>query len=122
MATITGSTYWLRIFGHRLVFAHGGSYAMIAFLALIVIGIVLPLWAIGHAVFTPKWAFKSLGRSKVRWILAMAVLFLLGDLSVLLPAIYYFIRIRPQLDISEHESASERSERVMEARHHLWTK
>ncbi len=122
MPTITGSTYWFRIFGDRVDFMHGGSYATTAFLALIVIGIVSPLWAIGQAIVTPKSAFRSLGKSKGRWIGVMIVLFLLGDLSVFLPAIYYLIRIRPQLNVSEHESDSERGERVITARHHLGTK
>lgn len=122
MATIVRSTYWFRIFGHHIDFAQNGSYATIAFHALIVIGIVFPVWAIGHAIVTPKSAFRSLGKSKGRWIGVMIVLFLLGDLSVLLPAIYYLIRILPQLDVSEHESDSDRGERVIIARHHLGTK
>jgi len=122
MATIASSTYWFRIFGQRIVFEHGGSFATIAFLVLVVIGIVFPVWAIGHAIVTPKSAFRSLGKSKGRWIGTMIALFLLGDLSVLLPAIYYLIRIRPQLNVSEHESGPERGERVVTARHHLGTK
>jgi len=122
MPTIASSTYWFRIFGHRVVFEHGGSYATIAFLALIVIGIVFPVWAIGHAIVTPKSAFQSLGKSKGRWIGTMIVLFLLGDLSVLLPAIYYLIRIRSHLNVSEHERDFEHGERVDAARHHFGTK
>ena len=113
MATITGTTFWFRLFGFHVAFRQGGMFAIIAFVALIVMGIIFPVWAIGHAFIIPKSVFRSLGRSKVRWIGSMIALFLLGDLSVLLLAVYYLVRIRPQLDEVQDWNDSERDRQAL---------
>lgn len=122
MATITGTTFWFRIFGHRVDFLHGGSLVTVTFLALVVVVALLPVWAIGHAFMTQKSVFTSLGRSKVRWIVSMIALFLLGDLSVLLLAAFYLIRVRPQLDAGQNRNVSDRDRRALSASRHLRTK
>jgi hypothetical protein len=91
------STVWIQLFGHHVIVARGGILATIAPIALLPILILLPAWAIIDASRTPKSAVISLGRSKGRWVVSMIILFLVGDVSVLLLPIYYLIRIRPQL-------------------------
>ena len=91
------STVWIQFLGHHFVVARGGIFATIAPIVLLLVGILLPAWAIIHASRTPKSAFASLGRSKGRWVASMIVLFLVGDASFLLLPIYYLIRVRPQL-------------------------
>jgi hypothetical protein len=92
------STVWIRLFGHHIVVAHGGSFSTIAEIALLPLAIMLPAWALIHASRTPKSAFTSLGRSKGRWIVLMIIVFIAGDASLLLIPIYYVIRVRPQLN------------------------
>lgn len=91
------STVLIRFLGHHVVVARGGDFATVALIVLLLVGILLPAWAIIHASRTPKSAFTSLGRSKGRWVASMIVLFLVGDASFLLLPIYYLIRVRPQL-------------------------
>ncbi len=92
------STVSVRLLGHHFVVAHGGLSARITLILLLLVGILLPAWAIIHVTRTPKSTFTSLGRSKGRWVASMIVLFLIGDASFLLVPIYYLLRVRPQLN------------------------
>src|ERR1035437_2686064 len=78
------STVWIRFLGHHVVVARGGIFATIVPIVLLLVGILLPAWAIIHASRTPKSAFTSFGRSKGRWVASMIILFLVGDASFLL--------------------------------------
>ena len=91
------SIVWIRFLGHHVIVARGGVFATITPIVLLLVGLLLPAWAIIHASRTPKSAFTSLGRSKGRWIVSLIILFLVGGASFLLLPIYYLIRIRPQL-------------------------
>lgn len=97
MAVVSNSTIALRILWFHVTLLHGTTTPTAIFVALVLVAVIFPAWAIGHAVGTPKATFASLGRSKGRWIGWMVALFLLGDFSSLLLAVYYLIRIRPQL-------------------------
>ena len=92
------STVWIRFLGHHVVVARGGVVATIAPIVFLLVGILLPAWAIIHASRTPKSAFTSLGRHKGRWVASMIILFLVGDASFLLLPIYYLVRVRPLLN------------------------
>jgi hypothetical protein len=92
------STVSVRLLGHEFVVARGGLSATITLMFLLLVGILLPAWAIFHASRTPKSAFTSLGRSKGRWMASMIILFLLGDASFLLVPLYYLVRVRPRLN------------------------
>jgi len=92
------STVWVRFLGHHFIVARGGVFATIAPIVLLLIGILVPAWAIIDAFRTPKSAFTSLGRSKGRWVASMVILFFVGDAAFLLLPIYYLIRVRPQLN------------------------
>ena len=93
----------VRLLDHHLIVARGGIPAVLALMALLVIGILMPAWAIINCIGTPKSTFTSLGRSKGRWVVSMIVVFFIGDVSLLLVPIYYLWRIRPQLS---HERAN----------------
>ena len=103
--TGSNTTVSIRLFGHHFVVAHGGVSATIALIVLLLIGISLPGWAIIHASRTPKSTFSSLHRSKGRWVASMVILFLIGDVSLLIVPLYYLIRVRPQLN-REYGSSS----------------
>ncbi|MBW4078399.1 MAG: hypothetical protein HIU84_07815 [Acidobacteria bacterium] len=94
----TNPTVWVRLLGHHFELARGGIPATIAPTVLLLIGVVIPAWAIINAMRTPKGTFASLGRSKSRWVVSMIILFLIGDASLLLVPIYYLLRVRPQLN------------------------
>jgi hypothetical protein len=96
--TGSNTTVSIRLLGHHVVVAHGGVSATIALIVLLLIGISLPGWAIIHASRTPKSTFTSLDRSKSRWVASMVILFLIGDVSLLIVPLYYLIRVRPQLN------------------------
>lgn len=66
--------------------------------ALAITAVVVPIWAIAHAVSTPRSTFSSIGRSKTRWVAWLIVLFLLGDVTGFFVALYYVIRVRPRLN------------------------
>lgn len=94
---VTGSTISIRILWFHVTLLHGGSPPTLVVVALVLVAVVFPAWAIGHAVGTPQSTFASIGRSKSRWIGWMLVLFLIGDFTSLLLAVYYLLRIRPEL-------------------------
>jgi hypothetical protein len=91
------STLAIRIFWFHVTLLHGAGLPSLIAVVLVVVAVVFPAWAIGHAVGTPESTFNSLGRSKGRWIGWMVALFVLGDISGLLLAIYYLVRVRPQI-------------------------
>lgn len=91
------STISLRVLWFHVTLLHGQSPPTLVSVVLVSVAIVVPAWAIGHAVGTPSANFTTIGRSKFRWIGWMVALFLLGDFLSLLVAIYYLIRVRPQL-------------------------
>lgn len=97
MPAIANSTFALRIFWFHVTLMHGVTAPTLLVVASVLVAVIFPAWAIGHAVGTPKAVFASLGKSKGRWIGWMVALFLLGDFSSLILALYYLIRIRPQL-------------------------
>ena len=99
------STVWIRFLGHHFIVARGGVFATIAPIVLLLVGILVPAWAIIDAFRTPKSTFTSLGRSKGRWVASLVILFLVGDAAFLLLPIYYLIRVRPQLN---HNQAAAR--------------
>ena len=74
----------VRFVGHHFVVARGGIPATIAPIALLLVGILIPAWAIINAMRTPTSTFSSLGRSKGRWVASMIILFFIGDASFLL--------------------------------------
>jgi fumarate reductase subunit D len=88
---------WVHFLGRRLVVAHGGVPATVAPVLLLLVGVLIPAGALINAVRTPRSAFTAIGRSKVRWIVSMLVLFLIGDASFLIVPLYYLLRVRPQL-------------------------
>jgi hypothetical protein len=98
------TTVWIHFLGRRFVVARGGAPATIAPIFLLLIAILIPAWAIINAVRTPKSTFTSLGRSKGRWVVSMIILFLIGDVSLLLVPIYYLVRVRPQLNRKHADS------------------
>lgn len=97
MIATSSSTIAVRILWHYVTVFHGGESANLLSLALVAVAVILPAWAIGHAVGTPNSTFDLLGSSKRRWIGWMVALFLLGDASGLVLAVYYLARIRPLL-------------------------
>ena len=97
IVVIALSTISLRVLWFHLTVLHGQSPPALVSVVLVSVAIVVPAWAIGHAVGTPSENFTTIGRSKFRWIGWMVALFLLGDFLSLLVAIYYLIRVRPQL-------------------------
>jgi len=88
----------VRLLGHDVVVARGGLSSIFTLIPLVLVGVMLPAWAIIHATRTPKHTFTSLGRSKGRWVASMIIVFLIGDASLLLLPLYYLIRVRPQLN------------------------
>jgi len=92
------TTVSVRFLGHHFVVARGGVPGVLAPIGLLLVGILIPAWAIIDAMRTPKSIFTSLGRSKGRWVASMIILFLIGDVSLLLVPIYYLLRVRPQLN------------------------
>ena len=93
----SNTTVWVHFLGRRLVVAHGGVPATVAPVLLLLVGVLIPAGALINAVRTPRSAFNAIGRSKVRWIVSMLVLFLIGDASFLIVPLYYLLRVRPQL-------------------------
>ena len=92
------TTVSVRFLGRHFVVARGGAPGVIVPIVLLIIGILIPASAIISAIRTPKSTFASLGRSKGRWVTSMIILFLIGDISLLLVPTYYLLRVRPQLN------------------------
>jgi hypothetical protein len=97
MAVIADSTIALRILWFHVTLLHGQSTPTLLALALIAVAVIIPAWAIGNAVGTPSGTFTAIGRSKGKWIGWMVALFLFGDFLSLLVAVYYLMRVRPQI-------------------------
>lgn len=91
------TTASMRLFGHHFVVAHGGS-TTIALALMFFIGLWLPGWSLINAIRTPKSVFRSIGRSKVLWVVALVIVFLVADASLVLVSLYYLLRVRPQLN------------------------
>lgn len=87
----------LRIFWFHATLVHNATFPTLVVVTLVLVAVVFPAWAIGHAVGTSSATFMAIGRSKARWIGWMIALFLSGDFSSLLVALYYLLRVRPQL-------------------------
>jgi hypothetical protein len=97
MTSTAVSTIAIRILWFHVTLLHGQSPPTLVAIALVSVAVIAPAWAIGHAVGTPNATFTSIGRSKARWIGWMLALFLIGDFLSLLVAVYYLLRVRPQI-------------------------
>lgn len=75
-----------------------GSPLALLFIPLMIGAVVLPLWAICHALSTPRASFESLDRSKTKWVVWMALLLDSGYFVGFIVAIYYLRRVRPDLN------------------------
>jgi hypothetical protein len=98
MKTLASSSVGLRILFFRVTIVHGVLVPTVVGAVLLVAAFFIPAWAVGHPVGTPAATFRTLDRSKRRWVGWMIALFVLGDVSGLLLAVYYLARIRPRLN------------------------
>lgn len=69
-------------------------------IAVFAIPLALSMWALLDAARRPEWAFALAGRSRVVWVAAplFGVLFLLPGLVI---AVWYLVRVRPQVSAAE---------------------
>ena len=98
MAGLATTSIVIQFLGvHVTVITGGGAVATTGSVLVAVIVVVLA-WAFGHLVGTPAWAFADVGRAKWHWVLAMTLLFLATDTTIVIVALYYLVRVRPRLN------------------------
>ena len=97
MALLATTSIVIQLLGVHLALITGGGAVATAGSVLVVVVVVLA-WAFGHLVGTPAWAFADVGRAKWHWVLAMTLLFLATDTTIVVVALYYLARVRPRLN------------------------
>jgi len=68
---------------------------------LALVGLTVTLWAIIDAVSTPDADFVAVRVSKTRWIVAIALSYVLTAVVGIIVAVVYLIAIRPKLRVTE---------------------
>jgi hypothetical protein len=66
-------------------------------LLVLVIGLVVPIWAIVDAASRPSGAFSAAGSSKTMWIVLIVVGWLVTGLIGIILAAVYLVSIRPRV-------------------------
>jgi hypothetical protein len=66
-------------------------------LFVLVVGLVIPIWAIVDAVSRPSGAFSAAGSSKPMWIVLIVVGWLVTGLIGIILAVVYLASIRPRV-------------------------
>jgi hypothetical protein len=85
-----------------IAFAGHGSPVQLGFhpsafnIVLTVVVVAIGIWALIDAARMPSSSWAAVGRSKVRWIVALVVLTILSPLG-LIPAVWYFASVRRQV-------------------------
>ena len=66
-------------------------------LLILIIGLVVPVWAIVDAATRPSAAFSAAGSSKTMWIVLIVVGWLVTGLIGIILAAVYLVSIRPRV-------------------------
>jgi hypothetical protein len=66
-------------------------------LLVLVVGLVVPIWAIVDAASRPSGAFSAAGSSKTMWIVLIVVGWLVTGLIGIILAVVYLASIRPRV-------------------------
>jgi Na+-driven multidrug efflux pump len=66
-------------------------------LFILVVGLVVPVWAIVDAASRPSGAFSAAGSSKTMWIVLIVVGWLVTGLIGIVLALVYLVSIRPRV-------------------------
>jgi hypothetical protein len=66
-------------------------------LFVLVVGLVMPIWAIVDAASRPSGAFSAAGSSKTMWIVLIVVGWLVTGLIGIILAVVYLVSIRPRV-------------------------
>ncbi|HVX19073.1 MAG TPA: DUF2516 family protein [Acidimicrobiales bacterium] len=66
-------------------------------LVILVMGLVLPLWALIDAASRPDWAWQQIGSAKSTYIILIVVGFFLFGIVGLIASIVYLAAARPRL-------------------------
>jgi Protein of unknown function (DUF2516) len=70
---------------------------LLVLLFVLVIGLVIPVWAIVDAASRPSGAFSAAGSSKTMWIVLIMVGWLVTGLIGIILAVVYQASIRPRV-------------------------
>jgi hypothetical protein len=70
---------------------------LVVVLLVLVVGLVVPVWAIVDAASRPSGAFSAAGSSKTMWIVLIVVGWLVTGLIGVVLAIVYLASIRPRV-------------------------
>ena len=98
MAGLATTSIVIQFLGVHFTIVRGGDGAATAGSVLIAVVLVVLAWAFGHLVGTPAWAFADVGRAKWHWVLAMTLLVIASDTTIVFVALYYLARVRPRLN------------------------
>jgi len=94
-ASGTNLTVWVTFLGERYVVGRGSDASVMAL--LVIASALVPFGAFFAAVRVSSAAYAAVGRSKVRWAVALAGLLIVKDLSVVIVAVYFLLRVFPSL-------------------------
>jgi Protein of unknown function (DUF2516) len=70
---------------------------LLVVLFILVLGLVVPVWAIVDAASRPSGAFIAAGSSKTTWIVLIVVSWLVTGLIGIILALVYLFSIRPRV-------------------------
>ncbi len=106
MALLATTSIFIQLLGVHVTVITGGEAVATVGSVLIAVIVVMLAWAFGHLVGTPAWAFADVGRVKWHWVLAMTLLFIATDTTILILALYYLTRVRPRLNAAMRRDAT----------------
>jgi hypothetical protein len=66
-------------------------------LFILVVGLMVPVWAIIDAASRPSGAFSAAGSSKAMWLVLIVVGWLVTGLIGIILALVYLVSIRPRI-------------------------
>jgi hypothetical protein len=70
---------------------------LVLVLLVLIVGLVVPVWAIVDAASRPSGAFSAAGSSKTMWIVLIVVGWLVTGLIGIILALVYLVSIRPRV-------------------------